>query len=36
VPAIIKENASHAQYIIMGAALYVENGKRYKKDLRKL
>ena len=36
VPAQIKENASHGQYILLGAALYVENGKRYKKELRQL
>jgi carbonic anhydrase/acetyltransferase-like protein (isoleucine patch superfamily) len=36
VPAEIKENASNVASILIGAALYVENGRRYKKSLRVL
>ncbi len=36
VPAKIKENASHAEAIDAGAAIYVDNGRRYKNALRRL
>ncbi len=36
VPAKIKENASNEDRITISAAVYVDNAKRYKKDLRQL
>ena len=36
VPATIKENASNPAMITGGAAIYVENAKRYKGSLRRL
>lgn len=36
VPATIKPGASDREVIALGAALYVENGQRYRRDLRRL
>lgn len=36
VPATIKPGASDREAIALGAALYVENGQRYRRDLRRL
>jgi hypothetical protein len=36
VPALIKEDASDEGAITAGAASYVINARRYKKDLRSL
>jgi carbonic anhydrase/acetyltransferase-like protein (isoleucine patch superfamily) len=36
VPATIRPDASHVDEIAIGAALYVSNARRYKRDLRPL
>ncbi|HLN15716.1 MAG TPA: gamma carbonic anhydrase family protein [Acidimicrobiales bacterium] len=36
VPAAIKPEASNHEYIVMAAAVYVTNGERYKKELRRV
>ncbi len=36
VPGVIRENASDQADIARGAALYVENGRRYRAELRRL
>jgi carbonic anhydrase/acetyltransferase-like protein (isoleucine patch superfamily) len=36
VPATVKPEASNHEYIVMAAAVYVANGHRYRKELRRV